>query len=441
MTALGSGTDEMRSRHHLYVLLLLTAAYTVSQIDRSMINILMEPIKLDLGLSDTQLGLLTGLAFALFYSILGVPVAYLADRTNRVLIAALGVALWAVMMLCTGFVSGFTLLLLVRVGAGAGEAGVFPAGYSLIGDHFTAQRRVRAFSVFMTGVGLSIALGFILAGWANQAFGWRKAFIIAAVPGALLAILAALTLREPRRRRGASTPLLPRLSLTRVLVILGRNASFRNIVLAVMLANVGAMGVSQWAGVFYTRAHHLSSEQLGLWLGVVAGGSAALGTLVGGFAADRWFRGNSGNQLRLAAGLTATQVPFVLLILYVPNAVASLLLLIPLYVGFFAYNGPVLAITQDLVDARMRAVAVAVTAMVLNLMGTGLGPLVVGALSDLFTPYLGIGGLKLAMLITALSALASGWMFVRASRTVTGDLEHPQGAEPRTLTEAAEPTA
>ncbi|MEV6171681.1 MFS transporter [Streptomyces sp. NPDC051954] len=438
MTVLGSGSDEERSRRHrLFVLFLLTAAYTVSQMDRSMINILMEPIKLDLGLSDTQLGLLTGLAFALLYSILGVPVAYLADRTNRALIAVLGVAVWAVMMLCTGFVSRFMLLLLVRVGAGAGEAGVFPASYSLIGDHFTAQRRVRVFSVFMTGVGLSIALGFILAGCANQTFGWRTAFIIAAVPGALLAILAAPTLREPRRRPGASAPLQLRLPLTGVLAILSRNGSFRSIVLAVMLANVDAMGVSQWAGVFYTRAHQISSAQLGLWLGLVAGGSAALGTLLGGFAADRWFRGQPGNQLRLAAGLTATQVPFVLLILYVPNAVASLLLLIPLYVGFFAYNGPVLAITQDLVDARVHAVAV--TAMVLNLVGTGLGPLVVGALSDLFTPYLGNGGLKLAMLITALSALASGWMFVRASRSVAGDLERPQTAVPRTLTEAAEP--
>lgn len=439
MTALKSSEGVRSGGRSLYVLLLLTAAYLFSQIDRAMINILMEPIKIDLGLSDTQLGLLTGLAFALFYSILGVPIAHLADRTNRVVIVVVGVALWAVMMVCTGFVTSFALLLLARVGAGAGEAGVFPSAYSLIGDYFTQERRVRAFSVFMTGVGLSIAVGYTLAGWANEAYGWRAAFIIAAGPGALLAVLAALTLREPRRR--ASVVALSSVSLGRALGILGRNVSFRNLLIAIVLANVAAMGVGQWAGVFYTREHMIPSAQLGLWLGLVAGVSAAAGTLMSGLAAYRWLRGKPGKQLKFAAVLTATQVPFLLLILYVPQTLVSLLFLIPLNFAFFAYNGPVLAITQGLVTARMRAVAVAATAMALNLVGTGLGPLVVGMLSDLFSPSMGTGGLKLAMLITGLTALASSGMFVRASRTVGQDMDRLPDAERGAMAESQQPAS
>jgi predicted MFS family arabinose efflux permease len=416
-------------RYKRYALVSLTAVYTLSFMDRLMIGILMQPMKEDLHLSDTQLGFLTGIAFAVFYATLGLPIARWADQGNRVTIVSLAIGLWSLMVAACGIAGNFYQLILVRIGAAVGEAGVFPPAYSLIGDYFDEKSRVRAFSIFMTGLSASLFLSYIIAGWLNELVGWRMTFVVVSIPGALAAVLVRMTLKEPRSvpaKKRMETPKLPELGLKKAIWVLLSNRTYRYIVAALTFANFAGIGVGYWQAVYFIRQYAISTTELGLWMGILTGGFGAIATWLGGVVASRVYLNDHARQLRMSALIVALMFPGYLLMLYLPWKVMALFMIAPVAISTLSFYGPVVAMIQDLVDDRMRAVAMALLVLVLNLIAMGLGPQLVGVLSDLLTPSLGVGGLRLAMAFGATAALASAWCFWRASYSVALDVRARQ---------------
>ncbi len=410
-----------------YALILLTAVYALSFMDRIMIGILMESMKLELGLSDTQLGFITGIAFALFYATLGIPIARWADRGNRITIASLAIGIWGVMVMLCGFVTNYFQLVVVRIGAAVGEAGVFPPAYSLLGDYFKVHERNRAFSIYMAGISISLIVSYLFAGWINQEYGWRMAFFAVSVFGLIAALLIRWTLYEPRKG-GAEETQKPVVQppIWETIRVLWRIRSYRYLVWAFTLANVAGIGLSQWYAVFFIRKFQISTGELGIWLGLIAGSGGVLGTWLGGYLADRFFPGNLRAQLNMfAIGVTMVFL-CVLCVVLAESKTLALLALIPTYVLLLFFYGPTVALTQRLVHDRMRAIAAAFSALILNLVAMGLGPQLIGILSDLMTPTWGVSGLSFAMIIVATSVFGSGFYFWLAAKSIDRDLANNQ---------------
>ena len=411
-----------------YALFMLTFAYMLSFMDRMMMGMLMQPIKDELHLSDTQLGFLTGIAFALFYATLGLPIARWADRGNRVTIISLALALWGVMVGLCSYVANFAQLALVRVGAGIGEAGVMPPAFSLIGDYFPVAQRLRALSIFMVGVPVSIAVSYIFAGWMNDHYGWRAAFVIVGVPGLLLALLVKFTLREPRATHAAAAVSAEAVPLRSGVATLWRQRTYRYLVLAMVFSNFVGMGLGQWLPTHFIRTHALATTEIGLWLGLIGGSCGGIGILGAGYIFDRYVADNPRMQLRLIALGTFLIPPVYWVLIGASSKTVALILLIPMHMQFLFFYGPVMTLLQRLVGTGMRAFALAIALLSLNLSGMGLGPQVVGILSDLMTPSLGTAkALALGMGVAATAAFGAGFFFWKASSQVDADL-HEQAA-------------
>jgi len=407
-----------------YALITLTTVYTLSFMDRIIMGMLMQPIKEELLLSDTQLGFLTGIAFALFYAMLGIPIARWADRGNRVTIISTAMALWGGMVALCGMANSFLQMLLVRIGAAVGEAGCMPPAYSLIGDYFSVSERTRALSIFMAGIPISILISFLFAGWVNELYGWRAAFLVIGVPGLLMAILVKLTLHEPRASGGKkAVSTQSQQPLYEVFISLWRQQSYRYLVIALTLVNFVGIGVGQWFATFFIRNHGMETGELGLWMGLIGGISGIVGAFVGGYLCDRYMANNARWQLQFISVAVALIFPLNLLMLFSPLKQLSLLYLIPINILILFFYGPVMSLLQQLVTDRVHAISVAITLLILNLIGMGMGPQVVGILSDLLTPTLGSAeALRMSMAIASLGALGAAHYFCVAGKTISLDL-------------------
>lgn len=412
-------------RYQRYALFTLTTVYILSFMDRMMIGMLMQPIKEELQLSDTQLGFLTGIAFALFYATLGIPIARWADRGNRVAIISLAMAIWGSMVMLTGAITNFLQLVLVRIGAAVGEAGCMPPAYSLIGDYFPASERPRAFAVYMSGISVSLVVSHMFAGWMNEAYGWRVAFLVIGLPGLLVALLVKFTLREPRCSAQSSAPVVSESQppLWQVLASLWRQPTYRHLVIALTLVNFVGIGLGQWLPSFFIRSHGTSTAMLGLWMGLVGGASGILGTYFGGVLIDRYWGNNPQGQVRCIALGVLFLAPCYWLLLFLSDTKSALAVLIPLNILFFFLYGPVMSLIQSLVVETRRAIAVAFSMLILNLIGMGLGPQVVGILSDWLRAEMGSAeALRMAMGMAAAMAFGSAYYFWLAGKTIAQDL-------------------
>lgn len=407
-------------KHYLLGLLTVVAAFNF--IDRYILSLLLEPIKQDLQLSDSQLGLLTGFAFALFYAAAGIPIARWADRGNRNTIISGTTALWSVMVVLCGVVGNFTQLLLVRVGVAVGEAGCLPPAQSLITDYFDRNERPRAMSLFWLSAPISVIIGFLGGGWLAEAVGWRMTFIVMGVPSILLAILVKLTLREPRLKQ-KSTTATAQPSFKTVLNTLWRQHSFRNVVIAFCVAYFFGTGIVQWIPTFFMRSHGMETGDLGTWLAVVFGVGGLFGTYLGGVFASRYAAGKEALQMRGVA------LVFVLLgLLYVQIYLSSdkyhaLALMAALGIISTLPNGPIFSAIQSVVTDRMRSVALALVFLWANLIGLGLGPLAVGVLSDLLTSMFGQESLRYALLLFSPGYLWAAYYYWKAAKTIEVDIE------------------
>jgi MFS family permease len=406
-----------------YVLATLTLVYTLNSLDVPLMTLLLQPIKTELGLSDGQLGFLTGIAFALFYATLGVPIARWVDRGNRVTITSVAVGLWgAAVMLCV-LVGSFGQLVLARMAAAVGASGSMPPTYSLLGDYFpAAAERTRAMAIYMLSGPLAPLISFVAGGWLNEHYGWRIALFAAGVPGILFAMLVRMTIREPRTIADVSNLPRPVPPTAEVLATLWNQRATRHLTVAIILFYAEGLGLSPWVAAFMMRSHGMGTSDLGVWLGLIWGVGGIVGVLLGGHLSELWFAGDERRQMRLVALLTASLVPGYLLLLYVPRKEQALIVMVPLMMVANSVFGPTFALLQRLVVDEMRATALAIVMLLANLIGMGVGPQMVGTLSDLLVPFTGIDSLRYAMMTVSLLALCSAYHFWKVGKTVKADL-------------------
>ena len=412
-------------RYRWWVLLVLTCVYTFNFIDRQILVILQEPIKDELGLSDAQLGLLSGFSFAVVYVCAGIPIAWLADRSNRRNIIAGSLALWSAMTALSGLVTSYAQLVAARLGVGLGEAGGSPPAHSLLSDYFPPEQRGTALSFYSAGIYLGVLCGFAGGGYIAETFGWRSAFFLVGIPGIVFALVVLVAVREPERGRWEQHS-LDRSSFAETLTVLKRRRSFWWLAMGCAMTSFVAYGNGNFFPSFLIRSHGFSVAEVGFALGLVSGIAGALGTFLGGFLADRlggrdkrWYVWVpiAGNLLALpgmAYAILGGHSEWILLALFPANILNSL------------YLGPSIAMCQTMVAPSMRAMTSAVLFFVLNMIGLGLGPVFVGVLSDGFAAPFGADGLRYAMALTLVLGLTGTVCFVMGSSRLVDDLQAQQ---------------
>jgi MFS family permease len=409
-----------------YVLAVLSLAYAVNVMDRSVLAVLLESIKHTFHTTDTQQGLLGGLAFALFYATLGIPIAALADRTSRRNVLAVCALLWSVMTALCGLASSFPLLVTARVGTAVGEAGGTPPSHALISDYFPLSTRSTALSLYALGVPLGSVLGSFLGGWGNEIYGWRTAFILVGMPGVLVALLVFFTIREPTRGQsdvGVSQELAtPELGVA--LSYLWRQASFRNMCLAAGLHSLVWYSGSTLNAAFLQRAHGMTSGEAGSWVAIFAA-TGAVGTFLGGYLCDRVSVYTSDRRwyMWLPGLASLVMVPFQ----FSSYLAGSLWIMVPSFALMFIlgsiFFGPSFAMSQGLAPVRMRARATSLVLFIQTLVGLGLGPLLVGMISDHLKPSIGAAqGLRYGLVSVGIVNAWAAFHYFRAARTVREDL-------------------
>ena len=378
-----------------YVLGALAVVYTFNFIDRTLIGILQEPIRRAFDLSDAQLGLLGGPAFAILYTLLGVPIAYLAERSNRITIISLGLALWSAATAACGFAGTYLHLLGARVAVGIGEAACTPPSHSAISDYFPSNKRASALAIYSLGIPIGSMFAAAGGGWLAQNYDWRTAFILLGAPGLVLAVMVRLTVREPRRAdtRPAST-------FRETMAALAGKASFWNVAFGGALISLVGYGTAQFQVSYMVRAFGLSIANASYAFALIAGLSAGLGTFLGGYLSDRLAPKRPKVYSWLPVLGVAVALPFYLAALAQTQFWPAFALLFFAPVFHYFYLGPMYAVTQGVAQPRMRATAAAILLLVVNLIGYTLGPLIVGALADFYA------GQRLAEDGFALSACA-----------------------------------
>ncbi len=384
-----AASQTVSARYRVWMLALLLALYVTNFVDRTILSILQEPIRLELGLTDWQLGLLGGASFAIFYTVLGLPIAWLADRYSRTRIIVASAVVWSVMTGLCGLAQSYGQLLVARIGVGAGEAGGAPPAHALIAEYFPPHRRATALAVYSMGLPLGALIGAVGAGLIAKHWGWRAAFIAAAIPGLILALAAQLTLREPRGSKPAPGAGMSVLAVARFMA--GRR-SLVHIIIGSSLAAFAGYGVSAFNGAYFMRRFALDVGEAGVLLGLTGGLAAGAGILAGGLASDRAGRVDARWRMIVPAAGLACAVPLFLLAYSMGQPVAAALVLILPSILQYMYLGPTYGALQNMAPPQARATAIALLSLVVNLIGLGLGPLAVGALSDFLARQTFSGG-------------------------------------------------
>lgn len=399
-----------------YTLGLLLVIYVVNHIDRQIMTILAPPVQEALELSDTQLGMLLGGAFAIFYTFAGIPIARFADRSNRSHIIAAALVIWSAMTIASGMARNFTQLLAARVGVGVGEAGCTPPAHSMISDTFPLHQRATALSFYQLGVPIGTLFGLAAGGYLAEGLGWQASFFVVGVPGLILAIVVKLTLAEPVRGRfdvGASKEIEP---LGTTLGFIAKLPSMRHVLIGSAVHTLFLFGVGAFHALFLVREHGLSLGETGLRLGLIAGIAGGVSVFFAGWLGDRL----SSRDLRWYWWICAIGAVLSLPFSYVAYTTGNTNLAVGMIAAAtllnHAYSGVTHAIMQGLVKPRMRATMSAIALFVMNLVGGGLGPLVAGQLSDRF-------GLRQALSMLIVFVAWASVHYVLGARTYVRDLE------------------
>jgi len=411
-----------------YVLAVLVLVYAVNFIDRNLLVALLQPIKEELGVSDTAMGLLTGFGFALFFTLAGIPIAMLADRGSRRSIMSIGIAFWSLMTAATGLVSSYAQLAALRVGVGVGEASATPAAHAILADLFPPERRTRALAIYSTGANFGVLFGLLLGGLIHDRLGWRAAFMIIGLPGLLIAALVRFTLPEPRRGESegfvdpGETP-----DLLTALRYLASLPTFRHMAMSAGLYGITCYGLVAWAPTFFVRVHDLGYGETGFKVGLAIGLSGACGAITAGVLTDRLTLRDRRWLLWIPAIVAALQVPFHALFALSPDANVAILALVPVNFLNVIFAPPAYTLTQGLARVRMRAIASATLLLVLNLVGMGLGPTLVGQMNDSLAASRGPEAIRWSILALL---VANAWGIVHsllATRTIEADLARSAG--------------
>ena len=435
MNKASASTDKYSSASSRYYLLgVLTFIYAINFVDRQLLAILQEPIKQELALSDSQLGLLTGFAFAIFYVTAGIPIASLADRSNRRNIISSVLALWSLMTAMSGLAQNYWQLLAARIGVGVGEAGCSPPAHSMISDVFPPSFRATALSIYSSGINIGILFGFLLGGWLNEFFGWRIAFIVVGLPGVLMALVVRFTITEPTRGYADQLQILRKIEpatksevkpvkLKDVLTLIWSKPSLRHLMFAGSLSAFSGYSISSWMASYILRNYEMGTGELGTWLALTMGLFGAIGTLSSGVIADRLGRRDPRWYMWLPACAAIIAVPAFAVTMMASSAYATLLLnIIPTLLAT-VYVGSCVAMIHGMLGTNMRATGSAIFYFILNIIGLGLGPYSVGLASDWLQPEYGVDSLRYAMVALICTAgLWSIFHYYKAATTLREDL-------------------
>jgi predicted MFS family arabinose efflux permease len=423
----GADVSPQRAR---WVLGVLVVVYAVNFIDRNILGILLQPIKEDLGVSDTAMGLLTGPAFAVFYTAAGIPIARLADRGSRRTVMAIGLAFWSLATAASGLARSFAGLAAARIAVGVGEATATPAAHSILSDVFPPERRTRALAIYNMGASAGMFFGLLLGGWLQQAFGWRVAFAVVGLPGLAVALLVRLSIPETRRggvEGRADAGEAP--SLREGVRTLWSLPSYRYVCLAAGLYAMSAYGMLGWAPTMMVRVHAMPYAELGRNLAVVVGLGGAAGALLGGMLCDHLARQDVRWQVWVPALAGLVLMPFLAIFALAPDPDIALAAFVPVNLLNVVFAAPTYALAQGLARLRTRALASASVLLVLNLVGMGLGPLFVGVLNDALEPRLGGEAIRVSLLIVAGAGVLGVLPSLLAGRTLARDLAYTAAAD------------
>ena len=416
--------DKPSDAYRRYVLLILTLVYAFNFIDRQIIGILSPFIKVDLGLDDAQLGLLKGFAFALLYTIVGIPLAWLADRYSRVNIVAISLTIWSGFTALSGLAANFTQLALARIGVGIGEAGGSPPSHSMISDLYDPSERAKALAIYSLGIPFGIMAAYFAAAFFLQGgeTDWRIVMYAVGIPGVLLALLLKFTVNEPTRTKVPSGSKAS-MGLSEAIKTLLKIPTWWGMCLGISFGSFGSYAISSWIIDFYVRIHpDISIQTLLISFGIVNGTAYALGVWLGGVIADKW-----GKKDRRAYALLPTYalligVPCFIASLYVGNAWLSIGLTTVLLFTSGMYLGPCFAIAQTLAPVNARAMSTALFFFVLNIIALGGGPTLVGLLSNHFSEAMGEGeSLRLSLALLIVPYILSIATFYWSSKKIKAD--------------------
>lgn len=416
-----------------YLLCLLTVVAVFNYLDRGVLALMMESLKDEFELTDSQLGLMSGFAFAFFYAVAGIPIARWADRGNRNHVVTLTTGMWSVMLTASAMVGNFTQLLLVRVGVAVGEAGCVPTAQSLISDYFDRAERPRALAIYWMSAPISTVLAYLGGGWLIDQYGWRITFMVIGIPGIILAIVVKLTLREPRIVQqtlaransviSGSAVKSKQLPLKAVLKVLWFKPAFRHVVMGYCITLFFGAGIGVWIPAFFMRTHSMDASELGVWLALTWGVIGVPSTFLGGFLAVRYASCKERIQMKCVAILVGFCAVFHSLC-YLSNNKYIALLFVSIVAGVLIplVMAPIHSSIQSLVEERMRAVAIAFIFMLANAIGLGLGPVVVGVLSDFLSSIFGTQSLRYALLLFCPGYLWCAFHFWKAANTIEEEI-------------------
>ncbi len=408
------------STRRYYVLALLTIIYALNFLDRTIFNVLIEPIKKEFALSDTTMGLLAGFGFVLFYSLLGIPIARMADRLNRRNIVALAFAFWSAMTYLCGLASSVTTLAMARIGVGVGESAGTPASQSMIADLFDKNERPRALGIYAIGTYLGVFLGYFIGGYVDQHYGWRMAFFTAGLPGIALAAVLWLTISEPKRGAMAETfkaePIGPTLRF------LLSQPSFVIVLVGFCLTTYTNYATAVWIPPFLARIHHLTSAEIGTYAGTFKGLAGMAGTLIGGLVVAQIGRRDDRWKLWAPAIMSGLAGPVFALCMLTQSftLMVATLALTSFMVGF--HLGPIFAIAQTVAKPSMRALASALVLLTATCFGQGVGPLAVGMINDALKGSYGVDAVRYSLLSAAVTTTLGALLFVWAARWIRSDI-------------------
>ena len=404
-----------------YVLAVLTCGYVLNFVDRQVMTILLEPIKAEFGASDTQMGLISGLAFALFYATLGVPVARLADRWSRRNVLSISMATWSAVTAACGMAASFWQLALLRVGVGVGEAGGTPPSQSLLTDYFPPEQRTFAQGILATAPNIGILVGLFGGALIAEAYGWRTVFIAFGIPGIFLAVLLYFTVAEPVKPKPT---IADNDNLWQSMKRIASIPSFMFIALGVGFAAIPGYGIGVWSPSLLVRVHGMTLVEAGMWLGIIGIIGGSFGNIFSGWLVDKLARRDKRWQLWIPALGLIIAIPLQALFVMWPESstfqlAGTTLPTALIFMGLAAivavfWVAPSYAAVQNLVPDHLRTQASAVLLLVFNLLGLGLGPLSVGMLSDAFSAF-GVYSVRWALLITLSLGFVAAFCYTKAA--------------------------
>lgn len=412
------------SRYKWFVLFVLTLVFALNFFDRQLIVILQEPIKAELGLTDTQLGLLTGLSFAIFYSVLGIPIARFSDRNNRRNVISAAMAVWSIFTAFTGSVQNFLQMFLVRMGVGVGEAGSGPASLSIIADYFPIEKRGRAFAIYSMGIYIGLFLSFVLAGVLVDTWGWRKTFFFLGAPGIAFAIFLLFIIKEPIRGTSEKKKVVhEETNFSDTLRFLFTRKTFIWVCIGNAMHSFVGYSFANWMPSFFMRVHEMALAEVGLWLAISIGIGGALGALIGGIFVDHLVKKDRRWYMWLAIGSIFLTIPFSLFTLLSGNGTAAV---ICYFIPNFLYSfnmGAMLTVILGVVRVEMRAFTSSIYYFIINLVGLGLGPLAVGILSDALLPQFNEQSLRYSLLIISTVNFVAVYYYWKASQSLELEMD------------------